>query len=66
MSHIRISRRRNGGIRVQQADSFILLNRDEAVQIAADIQRATEKDSPVAPWRGGAETTKIGDLQAPR
>lgn len=57
MSDIRILRRRNGGIRLEQGDSFILLNREEAVQFAALVKRITEKDSPVAAWCGGAETT---------
>jgi hypothetical protein len=38
-NRIRLSRRRCGGMQITQGRSFILLDRDEAIGLIADVQK---------------------------
>lgn len=50
---VRVSRRNNGGIAVNQRSSFLLLNRSEATQLIADIQSILNREDA-----RGADTAK--------
>ncbi|BBY82293.1 hypothetical protein MPUL_34510 [Mycolicibacterium pulveris] len=43
---IRLSKRQNGGVHIIQGKSFVLLDRDEALKLIADMQNLISADSP--------------------
>ncbi|KEF95168.1 hypothetical protein K883_05124 [Mycobacterium sp. TKK-01-0059] len=45
---VQLSKRFGGGVHVKQGRSFILLSRDEAVQLIADMQELLADDCPRA------------------
>jgi hypothetical protein len=49
---VEVGPRYNGGIRLDQGASFIMLDRDEALQLVADIQRLIQA-RPMAETRIG-------------
>lgn len=45
---VQLSKRRDGGLHIKQGRSFILLRRDEAIQLIADMQELISDDCPRA------------------
>jgi hypothetical protein len=59
---IRVSRRRNKGVHIKQGSSFLLLSRDEAIQLTHQITEIVSDDGP----RAGAETAQSAKEDLPR